>query len=181
MMRAKQLIVAVALLIPAILFANESAGHYEAITGRTSDFIPRIFNFLVFVGIVYYLLANPIKSFFKGRQKGISNQLKEIEAKLQASKDRQAEAQKHLEDTKAKAKDIIKTADKEAKILSSKIAENSADELKALEKQYSEKSSLEERKAIRNVIDEVLSNNIATEDIPLNEEKVIDLIDKKVA
>lgn len=181
MMRTKQLIVAVAILIPAILFANEGAGHYEAITGRASDFIPRIFNFLVFAGIAYYLLANPIKSFFKGRQKSISDQLKEIEAKLQASKDQKAEAEKHLEDTKVKAKEIIETADKEAKILASKIAENSADELKALEKQYNEKSSLEERKAIRNAIDEVLSNNIATDDIPLNEEKVIDLIDKKVA
>ncbi|SFV61529.1 ATP synthase F0 sector subunit b [hydrothermal vent metagenome] len=180
-MKMKQLLLAVVVLVPAILFANEGAGHYEALTGRSTDFIPRIFNFLVFAGIAYYLLANPIKSFFVGRQKSISDQLKEIEEKLQASKDEKKNAEANLEESKAKAEEIIKTADKEAKILSDKIAENSENELKAIEKQYQEKSNLEERRAIRAAINEVLSSNITTDDIPLDEKRVIDLIDKKVA
>jgi len=180
-MKMKQLLLAVVIIVPAILFANEGAGQYEALTGRSTDFIPRIFNFLVFAGIAYYLLANPIKSFFVGRQRGISNQLKEIEAKLQSAKDEKIEAKSHLKDSKVKANEIVDTAKKEADILSGKIAENSANELKAIEKQYEEKSSLEERRAIRAAINEVLSNNITTDDIPLDEQKVIDLIDKKVA
>ena len=180
-MKIKQLLLAVVVVVPAILFANEGAGHYEALTGRSTDFIPRIFNFLVFAGISYYLLANPIKSFFVGRQKGISDQLKEIEAKLQASKDDKKNAEANLEDSKTKAEEIIKTAGKEAEILSAKIAENSANELKAIEKQYEDKGNLEERRAIREAIDDILSNNITTDDIPLDEKRVIDLIDKKVA
>jgi len=180
-MKMKQLLLAVVIMVPAILFANEGAGHYEALTGRSTDFIPRIFNFLVFAGISYYLLANPIKSFFVGRQRGISDQLKEIEAKLQASKDEKKSAEANLEDSKVRAEEIIKTAGKEAKILSAKIAENSASELRAIERQYDEKKSLEERRAIREAINDILSSNITTDDIPLDEEKVIDLIDKKVA
>lgn len=180
-MKIKRLVIAVAMILPALLLANEGAGHYEAITGRSTDFIPRIFNFLLFAGILYYLLANPVKNFFNGRKKSISDQLKEIEAKLQASKKEKVEAEAYLEESKTKAKEIIATADKEAEVLAAKIAEDSATELKALEKQYQEKSQLEERRSIREVINEVLSSNITTADIPLSEEKVIDLIDKKVA
>ncbi len=180
-MKIKQLLLTVAIIAPAILFANESAGHYEAITGRSTDFIPRLFNFLIFAGISYYLLANPIKSFFVGRQKSISDQLKEIEEKLQASKDEKKSAEVNLEDSKVRADEIVKTAEKEAEILSAKIAENSANELKAIEKQYQEKNDLEERRAIRAAIDDVLSNNINADDIPLSEERIIDLLDKKVA
>jgi len=181
-MKMKQLLFVVAIIVPAILFANEGgAGHYEAITGRSTDFMPRIFNFLVFVGIAYYLLANPIKSFFVGRQKGISDQLKEIEAKLQSAKDEKVEAETYLSDSRVRAEEIISTAKKEADILSEKIAKSSANELKAMEKQYEEKSLLEERRVIRAAINEVLNNNITIDDIPLDEQKVIDLIDKKVA
>jgi len=180
-MKIKRLAIAIAIILPALLLANEGAGHYEAIAGRSTDFIPRIFNFLVFAGILYYLLANPIKNFFNGRKKSISDQLKEIEAKLQASKKEKEEAEAYLEESKAKAKEIIATADKEAGILAANIAAESEIELKALERHYEEKCHLEEKKSIRETINEVLSGNITTGDIPLSEEKVIDLIDKKAA
>jgi len=170
--------------IPAIVLA--SGGHseesrYLAQTGRETDFIPRIFNFLIFAGIAYYLLANPIKNFFVGRQKGIADQLKEIEARLQASKEEKKEAEAKIEESKKKAEEIIETAGKEAEILSARIAENSDNELRILEKQYEEKATLEERRVIREAIKDVLSSNINNDDIPLDEKKIVNLLDKKVA
>ncbi|MEA3491473.1 MAG: capsid protein p24 [Campylobacterota bacterium] len=180
----KKISILALLVVPTIILA--SSGHaeesrYFAQTGRETDFIPRIFNFLIFIGLLYYLLAKPIKDFFTGRQKDISDQLKEIEAKLQASKDKKREAELNLEESKKKADEILETAEKEAVILAAKISSNSDNELKALEKQYEEKSTLEERRVIREAISDVLSNNITTSDIPLDEKKVIDLIDKRVA
>lgn len=180
----KRLSILALFMVPAVLLA--SGGHseesrYLAQTGRETDFIPRIFNFLIFAGIAYYLLANPIKNFFVGRQKGISDQLKEIEAKLQASKEEKKEAEAKIVESKKKAEEIIETAGKEAEILSSRIAENADNELKVLEKQYEEKSTLEERRVIREAIKDVLSSNINNEDIPLDEKKVVNLLDKKVA
>ena len=180
-MKIKHFGVALLMLLPMILFANEGAGHYQAITGRTTDFIPRIFNFLIFAGIAYYLLANPIKNFFVGRQKGISDQLKDIEAKLQASKEAKKEAEARIEESKKKAEEIIETAGKEAEVLAAKIAGISDNELKALEKQYEEKALLEKRRVIRDAISDILTNNITTDDIQLDDKKVIDLLDKKVA
>lgn len=180
-MKIKHILVVMAVFLPIVLLANGDSGHYEALTGRETDYIPRIFNFSIFVGILYYLLANPIKNFFKGRKEDIANQLKEIEAKLQASKDEKKEAEARVEESKVKAEDIIKTANKEAEILSSKIAENSDKELIILEKQHEDKMILEERKVARDTIDEVLDENISNDDIHLDGKKVIDLISKKVA
>jgi len=180
----KKILLFALLIVPAILLA--SGGHseesrYLAQTGRESDFWPRVFNFAIFASILYYLIANPIKNFFKGRRDGIAGQLKEIESKLQAAKDEKKEAQAHLDESVNKAAEIIEDAKKEAVILAAKIAEASENELTVLEKQFEEKVTLEERKAARDVIDEVLSENITADDIMLDETKVVDIISKKVA
>jgi len=180
-MKTKHIFLVITVFLPIVLLANGDSGHYETLTGRETDFFPRIFNFAIFAGILYYLLANPIKNFFVGRKEGIANQLKEIEAKLQASKDEKKEAEARVEESKIKAEDIIKTANKEAEMLSSKIAEQSNNELILLEKQHQEKMILEERRVARDTIDEVLDENISNDDIHIDSKKVIDLISKKVA
>jgi len=181
----KKLILFALLLLPAILLASGHEGgeasRYFAQTGRESDFWPRVINFTIFASILYYLIANPIKNFFKGRREGIAGQLKEIESKLQAAKDEKKDAQARLEESVNKAAEIIEDAKAEAKILAEKISEASVNELSVLEKQFEEKISLEERKAARDVIDEILSENITAEDITLDESKVVDIISKKVA
>lgn len=181
----KKLILLSSLVVPAILLAS---GHvdgettrYFAQTGRESDFFPRIVNFTIFAGLLYYLAANPIKAFFKGRREGISAQLKEIEEKLQAAKDEKKEAQARLNEAEKKSEQIIEDAKKEAVILAQKIANANQTELENLSKQFDEKMALEERKSARDVIDEVLSENITSEDIMLDETKVVDILSKKVA
>jgi len=181
----KKLALFALLLLPAILLASGHEGgevsRYFTQTGRESDFWPRVINFTIFALILYYLVANPIKNFFKDRREGIAGQLKEIESKLQAAKDEKREAQARLEESANKAAEIIEDAKLEAKILAEKIADASVNELEVLEKQFAEKTALEERKAAREVIDEVLSENITTDDIALDESKIVDIISKKVA
>ena len=183
-MNMKKLALFALLMVPAILLASGGHGEesrYLAQTGRETDFWPRVINFVIFASILYYLIANPIKNFFKGRREGIAGQLKEIESKLQAAKDEKKEAQARLDESLNKAAEIIEDAKKEAEILAAKIAEASENELAVLEKQFEEKLTLEERKAARDVIDEVLSENITADDITLDETKVVDIISKKVA
>lgn len=181
----KKLALFALLIVPAVLLASGhdsgEASRYFAQTGRESDFWPRVINFTIFAAILYYLIANPIRNFFKGRREGISAQLKEIEKKLQAAKEEKKDAQTRLDESVNKAAEIIEDAKMEAKILAEKIAKASENELHVLEKQFEEKITLEERKAARDVIDEILSENITTEDIMLDENKVVDIIAKKVA
>ena len=172
------------LIVPAVLLASggdAESSRYFAQTGRETDFLPRAVNFIIFAGLLYYLLANPIKNFFKGRTEGIAGQLNEIEAKLQAAKDEKKEAQNRLEESEQRAKEIIADAKAEAVILAEKIATANENELAVLDKQFEEKIALEERKSAREAIDEILSDNITNDDIQLDEAKVVEIISKKVA
>jgi len=181
----KKILLLSLLVLPAVLAASGHADgestRYFAQTGRENDFWPRVVNFTIFASILYYLLANPIKNFFKDRRSGIAAQLKEIEAKLQSAKDAEKDAQMRLDESANKAKQIIEDAKKEAKILTDKIAEANANDLALMDKQLDEKMTFEEKRTAREAIDEVLGENITNDDIALDESKVVDIISKKVA
>jgi F-type H+-transporting ATPase subunit b len=181
----KKIILLSLLVVPAILLANGHADgettRYFIQTGRENDFWPRVVNFTIFAALLYYLVANPIRDFFKGRSVGIATQLSEIEEKLQAAKDEKKEALVRLDASEKKAEEILVDAKAEAVILAEKIATANQNELALLEKQLEEKMTLDERKSAREAIDEVLSENITTDDINLDEKKVVDIISKKVA
>jgi F-type H+-transporting ATPase subunit b len=181
----KKIILLSLLIVPAVLLA--SGGHdaevsrYFIQTGRESDFWPRVINFTIWISLLYYLIANPIKNYFLGRSEGIAGQLNEIEVKLQAAKDEQKEAQSRLDESHKKATQIIDDAKNEAKFLAQKISESNDKELVLMEKQLEEKMILEERKSARETIDSVLSENITNDDIMIDSGKVVDIISKKVA
>jgi len=180
----KKIVLLSLLIVPAIVLASggdAESSRYFAQTGRETDFWPRVVNFTIFAALLYYLLANPIKNFFKGRSEGIAAQLNEIEKKLQAAKDVKKEAQNRLNESEKRAEEILADAKVEATLLAEKIATANQNDLVLLDKQLEEKMSLEERKSAREAIDEILSDNITTDDIMLDEAKVVEIISKKVA
>ncbi len=180
----KKIVLLSLLIVPAILLASggdAESSRYFAQTGREYDFLPRVVNFVIFAALLYYLLANPIKNFFKGRSESIAAQLNEIEKKLQAAKDEKKEAQNRLDESEKRAEEILVDAKAEAVLLAEKIATANQNDLAILDKQLEEKMSLEERKSAREAIDEILSENITNDDIMLDEAKVVEIISKKVA
>jgi len=179
-MRIKNMaLVATVLFVPSLVLAS-GAEHHD-ISMFNSDFFYRVLNFSVFMGILYYLAANPIKAFFEGRSKKIANQLEEIEAKLQASENERIAAQENLHKAEEKVEKILSDAELEAKMLSEKIIEKTEVTLTLLEKQALEKQELETKKATRKTINAVLDEGITTDDITVDETKVVSLISNKVA
>ncbi len=179
-----KLLYAALLIVPAVLMASggeHETSRYFAQTGRHSDFIPRIFNFAVFFGLLYYLVASPIKDFFKGRKEGIAAQLNEIESKLQAAKDLEKSAMKALAESEAKAREIIDDGKKEAALLAKRLEESRAKDLEILEKLHEERMEHEERRMVKETISSVLNDNITGDDIPLSEKQVVEIIARKVA
>jgi len=59
-------------------------------------------------------VANPIREFFKGRSADIQNQLNEIKAKLEESKNEAKLAQENLEKAEEKVKEIATDSNEEA-------------------------------------------------------------------
>ena len=158
-----------------------AAQQYFSVAGRYTDFIPRIFNFLIFAGLTYYLVASPLKAFFVGRREDIANQLGEIERKLQEAKVARKQAEQALKESQVKAKEIANDGKKEVKLLKEKFAKMTEQELSLLNKQNDEKHEFEERRMVRETIDNVLNDNITADDIPLSADKVISIVAKKVA
>jgi F-type H+-transporting ATPase subunit b len=184
-MPIKKVWILVALVAPMLVLGSEHGGalaeQYFAVAGRYTDFVPRIFNFLIFAGLAYYLLASPIKNFFVGRRDGIADQLNEIEAKVQEAEAARKAAEERLEESKRKAVEIAEDTEKEIALLQERFAEMTQKELALLEKQFEEKCALEERRMARETIDAILQENITADDIPMSADQVIDVVAKKVA
>jgi len=181
----KKLLLLSLLVLPALLLASGGHGSEESRyfiqTGRENDYWPRVVNFTIFAVLLYYLAANPIKDFFKGRKEGISAQLREIEEKLKAAKNEQKDAQARLDESGEKAEQIIEDAKNESTLLAKKISDANTDDLLMMDKHLEEKMTLDEKKSVRDVIDEILNENITNDDIDIDESKVVDIISKKVA
>ena len=79
-------------IVPVALFANEGAVE--------TDIVQRTVNFIIFAGILWYLLADKIKAFFAERSLSIQSELDKVQDTLKASQEKVKDAQKKLEEAK---------------------------------------------------------------------------------
>jgi len=163
------------LFVSASLFASSGAEH-----GAT-DIVPRTINFLIFAGILWYLLAKPVKGFFGGRAAEIAGRLNSVQDKLRESKEKKETAEARVEEAKAFASDLQASTEKEKEILKKHIEEQCANEIGVLEKQMKDKEALAERQMVRSVVETILSDVTAQSTASLDKEKMADIIMKKVA
>jgi len=180
----KYLKIAMICAIPALLLANgesDAAQRYFELTGRHTDFVPRLFNFILLAGLLYYLLADPIKNYLKERTASIAEELKEIEAARQASRETQVKAKEELEKAKVRAKEILEDAKAELELIKQQTLARAEQELVTLDKLYDEKCSIEERKMVKETTTKVLDESISSDDIPLDASKIINIVTKEVA
>ncbi|WP_292654434.1 F0F1 ATP synthase subunit B [Nitratifractor sp.] len=183
-MKKTLLTLSAALVVPAFMLVAgeaEGASHYASIAGRSTDFVPRVFNFLIFAALIYYLVADPIRNFFRERREKIASQLNEIEERLQKAKEAKKAAEQKLAESEKKAQEILEDAQKEAELLAKRYREMGSRELAALEQQFKERMETEERKMQRETIVALLDENIDPADIPLTGSQIIDTLAKKVA
>jgi F-type H+-transporting ATPase subunit b len=175
-LKLKYLLTAVVLL-PVLAFASEHAAEAEGAT----DIVPRTINFLIFAAILYYLIADKIKAFFRDRTNGIATQLTQIQEKLESVKTRKEEALKEAEEAKQKAKELVEIAKKEAQMLAEKIELSAKEEAEHLKKALEERMEIEEKKMTKEVVAEVIDEMFQSGKISLSNEDFVKIIKKKVA
>jgi len=164
-------------LMAVTLFANEHAATAHVSLSET-DFIPRVINFVIFVGILWYLLADKVKTFYSDRSKGIADSFAEIEAKLKESEKEKEELKEQLKSTSKKAEEIVNSAKKEAELLKKQVLEGAKSEIEMLNKQFNEQKAYEESKMKKEVVETYLNNLV--KDIHLSSEEVANIVTKKV-
>jgi len=164
-------------LIAAVTFASEQV---EA-TGTETDIIQRTVNFLIFAGIIYYLIAEPVKGYFTGRTQGIADELEKVQTRLKESKAAKESANAKIEEAKVLAKEIMSSCKKENVIINEKMAAQLEFDLSNLERQQSDIMGLEKRQMVRNVVEEVLAEALTQDKSVLDKDAFAEIILKKVA
>ncbi|MEA1919200.1 MAG: F0F1 ATP synthase subunit B [Campylobacterota bacterium] len=146
-----------------------------------TDIVQRTINFFIFAGILYYLLASPIKAFFKGRSAGIGAELERVQEKMRESKRAKEEALQKIDDAEKFASDLVEISKKENRILNDNIMQQCDADLDNVEKQNASLMDLEQRKMVRNVVDNVMNDLLAQESESFDKDAMAQIIMKKVA
>jgi F-type H+-transporting ATPase subunit b len=172
----KKLLIALLVLSPLVLFAN-SAAHGDVET----DILQRTVNFLIFVAILYYLLADKLKAFFDNRTKSIQAELDKVQDMLKASQAKADEAKVELENAKKVAQELVTSAKDDVESIKTKIEASVEQEIANLSKSFDEKTELERKRVKREVVQTVLDQLLSDKNIALSNDDLAQVVLKKVA
>lgn len=162
----------IAIFLPVILFAGEDV---------QTDIVPRTVNFLIFIAIIYYLLADKLKNYFDDRSQSIQVQLDEVQKKLEESKRKIELARTEFEHAKEIANELVKDSIADVNSIKNKIAIGYENEIANLLKSYNDKVELETRKARKEIAAEVLEELLNDNNITITKDNLQNIILKKVA
>jgi len=169
----KLLLIGLAALAPVALFANSE--------GAETDIIQRTVNFIIFAGILWYLLADKIKAYFAGRTASIQAELDKVQDSLKASQDKVEEANKKLEEAKALATEIVDGAKADVDSVKKRVSDAVDAEIANLEKTFDERIKVETSKTKRQIVSEVLDELLSSENVSLTQDELANIVLKKVA
>ena len=147
----------------------------------SSDIVQRTVNFLLFVGLVWYLVAEPAKSYFASRSQGIANELQKVQEKLKETIAKKKEALDQISDAEKFKAELEITSKKENKIINDNIIAQCDSELENLVKQNASLMVFLQRKMVRNVVEETLEEVLNQASESFDKEAMANVILKKVA
>jgi len=97
------------LLLAGVAAASEAAGGHGGISAeKMQDLLWRTVNFVVFAGILIYLVAKPAKNFFAQRSQDVATTLEEVEARQAASEAAVKAAEARLAAVAKERENVIK-------------------------------------------------------------------------
>ena len=161
-------------LAPVAVFAS-SEGAVE------TDIVQRTVNFIIFAGILWYLLADKIKAFFAERSLSIQAELDKVQDTLKASQEKIKDAQKKLEEAKKIATEIVEGAKADIDSVKQKVATAVDSDIANLNKNLDEMMKVETSKAKKEVVAQVLEELLSSENINLTQNELVNIVLKKVA
>ena len=146
-----------------------------------TDIVQRTVNFLIFAGLVWYLVAEPVKNYFASRSQGIADELQKVQDKLNESIALKKEAIAKISDAEKYAEELAVTSKKENKLINDKIMAQCEVELETLGKQNVSLMNFEQRKMVRSVVEDVLDEVLSQTSDSFDKESMANVILKKVA
>ncbi len=149
--------------------------------GGETDIVQRTVNFLLFAGLVWYLVAEPIKSYFASRSQGIADELQKVQDKLGETITLKKEALAKISAAEKFAEELAVSSKKENKIINDNMMAQCEVELETLGKQNASLTEFEQRKMVRTVVEDVLNEVLSQSGDSFDKEAMANVILKKVA
>ena len=159
-------------------FALASSGNAE---DAGTDIVQRTVNFILFAGLVWYLVAEPAKNFFASRSQAIADELKKVQEKLNESISLKKEALAKISDAQKFAEELAVSSKKENKIINDNIMTQCDADLEIIGKQNASLMEFEQRKMIHVVVEDVLNDVLSQSSDSFDKEAMANVILKKVA
>lgn len=170
----KKILLLTLMITPAILFAAEHAN-------VQTDILERTVNFVIFLAIIYYLLADKIKVYLQTRTDSIQSELDKVQATLEESKQKVADAQAELENAKKLAEELVTDAKSNVNDIQNKIEALYSAEISNINRMFDEKIELETKKAKKETVQEVLEVLLSSDNVSISKENLSEIISRKVA
>ncbi len=146
-----------------------------------TDIVQRTVNFFLFAGLVWYLIGEPVKNYFASRSQSIADELKKVQDKLDESVALKKEALSKITEAEKFAKELAESSKKENKIINDTIMSQCDAELENIAKQNISKMEFEERKMVRDVVEEIVLETLNQSADSFDKEAMANVILKKVA
>jgi len=146
-----------------------------------SDIVQRTVNFILFAGLVWYLVGEPIKKYFTSRSQSIADELQKVQDKLDESMALKKEALAKVTEAEKFAQELAETSKKENKMISDALIAQGEAELETLTKQTLSKREFEERKMVREVVEEIVTETLSQSADSFDKDAMATIILKKVA
>jgi len=162
-------------MISTYAFASSGA------EGGGTDIVQRTVNFLLFFGLIWYLVAEPAKNFFAARSQSIADELQKVQDKLGESVSLKKEALTKISDAEKFAEELVTSSKKENKIINDNIMLQCEADLETIAKQSKSLMEFEQRKMVRTVVEDILSEVLSQSSDSFDKEAMASVILKKVA
>jgi F-type H+-transporting ATPase subunit b len=146
-----------------------------------TDIVQRTVNFALFAGLIWYLIAEPVKSYFTGRSQAIAGELQKVQDKLNESISLKKEALAKISEAEKFAEELAVSSKKENKIINDNMMMQCDAELETLIKQNIALKEFEQRRMVRSVVEEILDEVLSQSGDDFNKEAMANVILKKVA
>ena len=146
-----------------------------------TDVVQRTVNFLLFVGLIWYLIAEPVKNYFQSRSQGIADELKKVQEKLNETIALKKEALAKISSAEKFAEELVVSSKKENKIINDNMMLQCESDLEILTKQQASSTEFEQRKMVRAVVEDVLNEVLSQSSDGFDKEAMANVILKKVA
>ena len=168
----KNLKILLIVVLPVLLFGNEKVAEV--------DIVPRTVNFIIFIAILYYLLSDRLKEFFRNRRSQIQAKLNKVDEELAKSAKKVEDAKAELEKAKTIATDLVENTKDELDNIKQKIIDKYEEEIKIIKKGFEEKIEIESKRVKKEVVEEVI-DEILKDGLNINQKDLTKIVLKKVA